>query len=359
MQTSSSSALVLVHGATGFTGRLICQSLAKRAIPFAISGRNKTKLAELSARFGGVESHVVDVTARESLDRAILGRKIVCAAAGPFVHVGEPMLAACANKGVHYVDTTGEQPFVKLAVERYGAVAESTGCSIVPAMAYEIAIADWLASHATSKLGVDPDELVITYNVSRPATSRGTRRSMLAMLSSDQTKQYVHGALVHEFIAEHVREVKLRGKAVTTVSFPSPEAIVTPTHTRAKTVRTFMRFSPNMAKVMHASRRLLPSVAPAIAWLMAPIAGSGSEGPDDAARKATRFDIVCEASGGGRKVSFSISGDDPYGLTGEIQAYAAQCAIDGKISARGVVAPSVAYPAAEAIKALQFDVREL
>lgn len=109
---------VLVHGATGFTGRLVCEALAARGMTYAISGRSNEKLEQLRdrlARDGGappVEIRVVDLAQPTTVDAAIEGRTIVLACAGPFVEVGEPILAACARLGVHYVDTTGEQRFV-------------------------------------------------------------------------------------------------------------------------------------------------------------------------------------------------------------------------------------------------------
>jgi len=41
---------VLVYGATGYTGKLICLRLKELNINFAIAGRNKAKIAELSSQ---------------------------------------------------------------------------------------------------------------------------------------------------------------------------------------------------------------------------------------------------------------------------------------------------------------------
>src|SRR5262245_18085978 len=105
-------ARILVHGATGFTGRLVCEELKRRAIPFAISGRSRDKLSSLCDSIGQVETHLVDISDRASIVAAMKERALVCACAGPFVKVGESVLSACAELGVHYVDTTGEQSFV-------------------------------------------------------------------------------------------------------------------------------------------------------------------------------------------------------------------------------------------------------
>ncbi len=237
---------VLVHGATGFTGKLVCAALRRRGVPFAIGGRSAEKLGALAEELGGVEVARVDATDAEGLRRAIAGRAVVCACAGPFVEVGEAVLATCARAGVHYVDTTGEQAFVGMAVERYGAAAEASGACIVPAMGLEIAPADWGAHVVAGRVGGAPDAIDVCY-VNRsasgeaPLTTRGTKRSIVGVVASDDARQFVDGTLVAERPASFVRRFPTRdGGSVTAASFPSPEAIVVPSHTGARTVRTFM-----------------------------------------------------------------------------------------------------------------------
>jgi len=192
---------VLVHGATGFTGRLVCEALVRRKIGFAISGRNRDRVQKLAAELGGVEACVVDIKDAESIAKGLSGRKMVLACAGPFVDVGEAVLASCARRGIHYSDTTGEQRFVLEARMRYGATAEAKGACIVPAMAYEIAIADWASDLASKRVGGAPDEINILYAVRTASggygtsTSRGTKLSALRMLGDREPKQYKNGAL--------------------------------------------------------------------------------------------------------------------------------------------------------------------
>jgi len=38
--------------------------------------------------------------------------KVVISTVGPFIHYGEPLVDACIKEGTHYVDSTGESPFV-------------------------------------------------------------------------------------------------------------------------------------------------------------------------------------------------------------------------------------------------------
>lgn len=49
---SPAGAPVVVYGASGHTGRFVCQTLRHRGVPFTISGRGAESLASLAATLG-------------------------------------------------------------------------------------------------------------------------------------------------------------------------------------------------------------------------------------------------------------------------------------------------------------------
>ena len=69
-------------------------------------------------------------------------------------------------------------------------------------------------------------------------------------------------------------------------------------------------------------------------------------------RTESTFTVLAEATRGGERCRVALTGSDPYGLTAELQVYAAERALAGAITARGVVGPSVAFSARAAIAAL-------
>ena len=276
-------------------------------------------------------------------------------------HGGEdrPILAYCARAGVHYVDTTGEQSFVARAVLRYRATAEASGACVVPAMAYEIALADW-AAHIASETGDGPVSAIsICYGLRSPGgpfASRGTMRSALAQFAGGDAMQFVDGALVRELAAEKVRTFEIetlgeRAEARTCVSFPGPEAIVVPAHTGAQTVRTFMPVGG--AFLLHRGRALVPGAARIAGRLAGRLIARAPEGPDEGARARTGFEIIVEVERGRATSVLRVVGHDPYGLTAEIQALASERAVTGAVTARGVVAPSVAFEPRSSLAALR------
>jgi short subunit dehydrogenase-like uncharacterized protein len=349
---------VLVHGATGFTGGIVCRALQRRKIAFAVSGRSAAKLdALVRALGGGITSHVVDIGSPDTVRAAIEGRRIVSACAGPFIDVGEPILAYSARAGVHYVDTTGEQAFVARAVSRYRATAEASGACIVPALGYEIALADW-GAHVASENGQGPiDAIAICYGLRTPGgpfASRGTIRSALAQFKAGDAVQFADGRIVHELAAAHVRTFRFvtlgRDEPRTCASFPSPEAIMVPSHTGARNVRTFMPAAG--ARLLHWGRAMVPGAAWLAGRLTERLIARAPEGPGEGARARTQFEIVIEVQRGDIATSLRVVGHDPYGLTGEIHALAVELALGNRMLARGVVAPSVAFDARSSLAAL-------
>lgn len=354
-----SPAPILVHGATGFTGRLVCAALARHGVPFAAGGRDPAKLAALAA-LHRCETVTVDLKTADTVVAAIKGRVAVLACAGPFIEVGEPILATCAREGVSYADTTGEQRFVADMAARYRATAEARGACIAPSFAYEIAPADWAADVAAKALGMPPQRLTIAYLLKAGAggygsgTSRGTKRSALRMMSEPAPLQFVDGALVVEGVAEkRTRVFSSEGRAIDAVSFPSPEAVLVPRHTGARTVRTFMATGTTASALLHGARAAIPLAGRLLGGVADRFVARTPEGPG-AAERAAEFEVIAIAEGeGGARATARVTGRDPYGLTAEIQALFAMRALGGGLGARGIVAPSEAVPADEAFVALE------
>ncbi|MFV2090970.1 MAG: saccharopine dehydrogenase NADP-binding domain-containing protein, partial [Pseudomonadales bacterium] len=114
---------VIVYGASGYTGRLVCEALRNYQLPFIAAGRNGQRIQESMALVPGIETadyEVVEVAHEvHSLTELFSGARVVCNTVGPFLYFGETVVAACAEAGVHYTDTTGEIGFMELVRQRH------------------------------------------------------------------------------------------------------------------------------------------------------------------------------------------------------------------------------------------------
>lgn len=153
---------ITVYGATGYTGKLVAAELARREAPFIVAGRNREKLEALADSLGDhgpkPEVHAVPNTDSRGMKELFSRSAAVIACAGPFSLHGEPVLAAAVEAGVPYLDTTGEQDFIRRAFEVYGPRATKAGCPVLPAMGFDYVPGDMLA--ALTAAGLDEGESV-------------------------------------------------------------------------------------------------------------------------------------------------------------------------------------------------------
>jgi short subunit dehydrogenase-like uncharacterized protein len=56
---------------------------------------------------------------------------------GPYARYGRPLVAACAERGVHYCDLTGEVPFIRAIIDAHHERAAATGARIVPCCGFD------------------------------------------------------------------------------------------------------------------------------------------------------------------------------------------------------------------------------
>ena len=109
----SSTKPVVVYGASGYTGRLVCEYLREYHVPFIAAGRDKARIREALDLIPGintVEHEVVEVEHETgALSDLFAQAKVVCNTVGPFARFGPLVVEACIRAGSHYMDTTGEQ----------------------------------------------------------------------------------------------------------------------------------------------------------------------------------------------------------------------------------------------------------
>jgi short subunit dehydrogenase-like uncharacterized protein len=337
---------VAVLGATGYTGALIVRELKRRQIPLLAAGRNHDKLQRLAAEVGDLDVMEADVQDQASLERLAQRSHVIINTAGPFIEYGEPVVRAAIANGVHYLDTTGEQPFMKamLAHDRW---AREQNVAVVSAHAFEVAVSDCAAAIAAEGFA-EISTVHVTY-ATRFHPSQGTQRTVLRMLQS-AGYAYIGGKWVEEAPARLVRyaDFPVPLGRVAAVSFPSAEIITIPGHVKVREVRVFM-------SVPALAARLLSATAPCLRLLLrTPLLrlataalGSGTGGPDEETRRRDEFHIAVDVrgvrNGAANHRRLLIHGRDPYGLTAVIAAYGAEQMCRDDYAAAGVLPPAAAF----------------
>jgi len=131
---------IVVHGASGFTGRLVVEYLmarypnAKGDVRWAMGGRSAEKLAAVRDEIGAPADTPLIVT--EGADpvslKALTDRtRLVLTTVGPYQLYGTELVAACASSGTDYVDLCGEPVWMRLMIDANEAAAKASGARIV------------------------------------------------------------------------------------------------------------------------------------------------------------------------------------------------------------------------------------
>jgi short subunit dehydrogenase-like uncharacterized protein len=333
---------IVVIGATGYTGSLVARELARGDTAFLLTGRNPERLARLAREAGGAETRVVDVTRPASLEGVLRAGDAVINCAGPFTDLGEPVVAACIRAGAHYLDTTGEQRFMKRVFDRYHDAAGEAGVAVVNAMAFEYAIGDCAAALAAQDLATPLRslDLVYAWRGGAAASSRGTRLSVLRVIREGGFV-YRDGRWQPQRTGAARRTLRLGGRTRTAVSFPAGEILTVPRHVEVRTVRGWMVTGRwNAAAVP-----VLSPILPPLVKLADPLAGwllqRAPEGPTPEQRRQTGFQIRAEAvAADGEQRNVTARGQDPYGLTARIAVRGAEHILQQKQLPGGVLAPA-------------------
>ena len=130
---------LVVHGATGFTGRLVVEYLLQRypagsGLRWAMGGRNADKLAAVRDELGAPADTplvVTDTTNPASLQALMNATRLVLTTVGPYQLYGNELVAACAAAGVDYVDLCGEPAWMRKMIDAHEATAQASGARIV------------------------------------------------------------------------------------------------------------------------------------------------------------------------------------------------------------------------------------
>lgn len=180
---------LVLYGATGFVGRQAAAYLAEHGtgLRWALAGRSAAKLQAPRAEFIASSPGVVvaDSTDAAALDQLAAQARVVLSTAGPFARFGSELVAACVRHGTHYVDITGETPWVRQMIDRHHDSAAKSGTRIVPGCGFDSVPSDlgaWLVANALRKQHGERCASIKACFSMRGGLNGGTAASMLNAL---------------------------------------------------------------------------------------------------------------------------------------------------------------------------------
>jgi short subunit dehydrogenase-like uncharacterized protein len=349
-----------IYGATGFSGGLIARELKGAGADLLIAGRDRGKLEGLSEELGGVPFAAVSVDDAVGVRGMLEDCSVVVACAGPFALFGESLVAAAVETGTHYLDTTGEQAFMRMVFERYGERAAQRGVALVSGMGFDYAPGDLIAALVADGMG-PLEEIVVAYCVEGFSPTHGTALSALEIMRGGDTvwvdgewRDAPRSASGGRWrFAEPLGELRM-------LRYPAGEQITVPRHVDVKRVRTLLNGMVVPGPLMPLATLASPLLGAAMRTPLRRLAGTAIQrlpaAPSEKARQACRFTIECEARGKSGTRRGTVRGGDVYGLTAASLAHASQLCSDPAYDRSGALAPAQAFDPAAFLDALDVSV---
>ncbi|CAI9626230.1 saccharopine dehydrogenase [Alternaria burnsii] len=192
-QQSREYELILL-GATGYTGKLVAEWVTTHLpddLKWAVAGRNAKKLQgvvdELTKLRPNRKQPAIETCEleRQQLEALVKKTTLIITTVGPFMHYGEPVLAACVNNGTHYLDSTGEVPWIYDMVAKYDELAKKNKTIIIPECGLDSVPADImayvLAREVRKRHNAPCERAIMTLYDFKSGISGGTSLTMLEL----------------------------------------------------------------------------------------------------------------------------------------------------------------------------------
>jgi short subunit dehydrogenase-like uncharacterized protein len=141
----------MLYGATGFTGAAIAQYANQHGQRPLLAGRSAPAVTELAEQLQ-LPHRTLALDDPAALSAALADVDLVLNAAGPFLHTAAPLVQACVNAGVHYLDISNELQ-VFLALYNLDERAQKAGVSIIPGVGFGVIATNCLALYVSDAVG--------------------------------------------------------------------------------------------------------------------------------------------------------------------------------------------------------------
>ncbi|KAK2033223.1 hypothetical protein LX32DRAFT_706581 [Colletotrichum zoysiae] len=187
---------IVVLGASGYTGRLVCSRIAATFptdFKWAIAGRSADRLnqvaAQLKKEYPDRVQPELKVVAPNDTQRLweVIGRAKVCISAVLYAVDGESIVRACVEQRTDYVDCNPIPTICRDWIDKFDEQAKERGVALIEACGVRSGLMDLVAIHAcreiAQKWSTQMGNMTMRIDLPETDVSGGTVRTMLAFAS--------------------------------------------------------------------------------------------------------------------------------------------------------------------------------
>jgi short subunit dehydrogenase-like uncharacterized protein len=202
---------IIVYGATGYTGRLVCEYLNKQygvngEVKWAMAGRSQDKIDSVREEMGipaDVPTVLADANEPASIKAMVEKTKVLLTTVGPYQLYGSDVVAACAKAGTDYVDLCGEPAWMHEMIAKHQDDAKASGARIVFSCGFDSVPFDlgafFLQEAAKEKFGSSMPRIKGRVRAMKGTFSGGTLASFKATMAAAAKKPEMMKVLGNPF----------------------------------------------------------------------------------------------------------------------------------------------------------------
>lgn len=280
----------MVYGAYGYTGRLVLERAVAAGLKPVVAGRDPARTEAVALEFG-LPHRSFDLADTEGLRRGLKDMRAVLHCAGPFSATAAPMIAACLQVGVHYLDITGEIDVFAYAHSNDSA-ARKRHVALVPGVGFDVVPTDCLAALLRQALP-DAHELVLAFDA-EGGPSRGTALTSVEGLGGGGRIRR-DGEMIRVPLGYKRREFTFPRGNRQTVTIPWGDVYTAFVSTGIPNIEVYMAMPPRTIAGMRRMRWFTPllGLAP-VQWLLKRQVEARIQGPSTQRRGSSKAYVYGE-----------------------------------------------------------------
>jgi short subunit dehydrogenase-like uncharacterized protein len=353
--------VVVLFGATGYTGRRTAAAMVRRGLRPVLAGRSAGRLTSLAQRleklgFGKLDVVTADIGDAASV-RALIGRgDVLVSTVGPFIRLGGPALSASVDVGAIYLDSTGEPPFIRRVFEEFGPRAQQTGASLITAFGHDYVPGNLAGALALGSSGGRVHRVEVGYLVGGTGRSQVISRGTFASIVGLVTEQSFtwRAGMQSEPTGSRMRTFSVGGRDCPALTIGSTEHYSLPRLAGPEglpEVDVYLGSCGSSVRVLQLCSRVTPALL-ALPGARSAVRAIGrlvshwiAEEPDPSALARVTSHVVGTSydAAGTALAQVRLQSGDPYQLTANLLAWGAQRAAEHGVSGPGALGPVEAF----------------
>jgi short subunit dehydrogenase-like uncharacterized protein len=244
---------LLLYGANGFSAKLILQELIKLELFPILAGRNFEEI-KIIAKEHNLDFRVFNLNNLNEILINLDEINIVLNCAGPFINTIKPLLTACLEKGVHYLDITGEIGVFEITHSFHEQALEK-GIIICPGVGFDVVPTDCLALMLKERFSHTARNLELAFH-SQGGPSKGTALTSLGG-SGKGSKIRREGKLITVPYGKFQKDISFPHKTLRVNSIPWGDVFTAYISTNIPNITVYMAMHPKTISKLSKGQKFL------------------------------------------------------------------------------------------------------